>query len=321
MFSGKTTFLEFYDSSSAYGAAATFFVTLMVSVFVVDEVTDEYSQVDRLWSLLPPLTTLHYVIHTYRQTGIHSHRLTIALTLHAFWSVRLTWNFVRKGGYSGVEDYRWRVLKEWIPNKVLWRLFDLIFIAVIQLVLLLNITAPNAVFAEYATVPMRLWEYGFVAAIVGWIMLESAADEYMWAYQQAKNFYKLLRKAPRGFTPQQLDRGFCTIGVFAYSRHANFLAEQMIWVTLYLWGWALVVAEQGFVWAHWTIIGAIGYVLLFQGSTTFTEMITAGKYPEYAAYQAVVGRFLPWRVWTEPAGTEGPGDGPTAGPGETAKDK
>lgn len=33
--------------------------------------------------------------------------------------------------------------------------------------------------------------------------------------------------------------------------------------------------------------------MLFQGSTWLTELITAGKYPEYATYQKQVGRFAP----------------------------
>ena len=33
--------------------------------------------------------------------------------------------------------------------------------------------------------------------------------------------------------------------------------------------------------------------MLFQGSTWLTELITAGKYPEYSTYQQLVGRFVP----------------------------
>lgn len=33
--------------------------------------------------------------------------------------------------------------------------------------------------------------------------------------------------------------------------------------------------------------------MLFQASTWFTELITAGKYPEYPEYKQRVGKFLP----------------------------
>lgn len=42
-------------------------------------------------------------------------------------------------------------------------------------------------------------------------------------------------------------------------------------------------------------------VLLFQGSTSLTEEITASKYPEYKEYQLRVNRFLP-RLTTDLAG-------------------
>ena len=37
----------------------------------------------------------------------------------------------------------------------------------------------------------------------------------------------------------------------------------------------------------------MSYLILFQASTWFTELITRGKYPEYKEYQQRVGKFLP----------------------------
>jgi steroid 5-alpha reductase family enzyme len=37
----------------------------------------------------------------------------------------------------------------------------------------------------------------------------------------------------------------------------------------------------------------MSYLLLFQGSTWLTELITSKKYPEYKEYQRLVGKFLP----------------------------
>lgn len=44
---------------------------------------------------------------------------------------------------------------------------------------------------------------------------------------------------------------------------------------------------------NWTFIGAMSYLILFQASTWFTELITASKYPEYKEYQSRVSKFLP----------------------------
>jgi hypothetical protein len=37
----------------------------------------------------------------------------------------------------------------------------------------------------------------------------------------------------------------------------------------------------------------MSYLILFQASTWFTELITAGKYEDYQEYQQRVGKFVP----------------------------
>jgi steroid 5-alpha reductase family enzyme len=95
-------------------------------------------------------------------------------------------------------------------------------------------------------------------------------------------------KVPARYDQEDMDRGFCVGGLWSFSRHPNFAAEQSIWVALYQWG----CFSTGSIF-NWTAIGAISYLILFQGSTRFTELITAKKYPDYNEYQKRVGMFLP----------------------------
>ena len=44
---------------------------------------------------------------------------------------------------------------------------------------------------------------------------------------------------------------------------------------------------------NWTFGAAFGYLILFQASTWFTELLSARKYPDYKVYQKRVGKFLP----------------------------
>ena len=107
-------------------------------------------------------------------------------------------------------------------------------------------------------------------------------------YQEAKKEYKKTAKVPQGFHKEDFERGFNTTGLFAYSRHPNFAAEQAVWVLLY--GWSCWVTQTYY---NWSAVGPIAYLILFQGSTWFTELISAKKYPEYKEYQRRVGMFLP----------------------------
>lgn len=93
---------------------------------------------------------------------------------------------------------------------------------------------------------------------------------------------------PQGFAEDDLKRGFITSGLWAWSRHPNFAVEQTIWLTLGVW--SIVAAEVPYA---WTLIPGFSLVSLFQGSTWLTELITAGKYPEYKDYQRQVGMFAP----------------------------
>ena len=116
-------------------------------------------------------------------------------------------------------------------------------------------------------------------------------------YQNAKKTYLKTAKVPFTYDQADLERGFVVTGLWSWSRHPNFAAEQAVWVGLYQWG-----CLKADVLYNWTAVGAVSYVLLFQGSTWLTEVLTSRKYPEYKEYQKRVGRFLP------KFGTSLPGD-------------
>lgn len=147
-------------------------------------------------------------------------------------------------------------------------------------------------------------------ALMGLILIEFFADQQQWsknihqhfthlyfsnlirltAYQETKRKYRATAKVPADskFTQEDLDRGFNVSGLWSWSRHPNFLAEQLVWVTLYQWS-ALATDTH----YNWTVVGALGYLAVFQGSTWLTELLSSKKYPEYAEYQRLVGRFFP----------------------------
>lgn len=124
--------------------------------------------------------------------------------------------------------------------------------------------------------------------IIVMVLVSAVADQQQWNYQNAKKDYQQTAKVPAKFEQTDLDRGFVTKGLWAYSRHPNFAAEQTFWVVLYQWS-CLVT---GSLW-NWTAIGAVGYLILFQASTWFTELVTAKKYPDYKLYQKKIGKFYP----------------------------
>ncbi|MCJ1366570.1 hypothetical protein MMC16_005699 [Acarospora aff. strigata] len=279
-----------YVSTNPLISGLAFSLFLVPIFLLISEVNKNYSQVDRCWSILPTLYNAHFVTYAH-MVGLPTQRLDTLLAFSTIWSLRLTYNYWRKGGYSiGSEDYRWAILREKI-SPALFFVFNVVFISLIQSLLLFSVATPTYIIL----LASRLRGNDFTTAdlifsrvLVGLVLLAFFADQQQWNFQSAKKTYQETAKVPPKYHRADLDRGFNVTGLWAWSRHPNFAAEQTIWVVLYQW--ACYVSNT---YVNWTIVGAISYLALFQGSTWLTEKISARKYPEYREYQARVGKFLP----------------------------
>jgi steroid 5-alpha reductase family enzyme len=247
-----------------------------VAVWVTSLVTNEHSWVDRIWSIIPVV----YVWIFAASAGLANTRLDVMAVLVTLWGARLTFNFARKGGYSGEEDYRWAILRARMPR---WQfeIFNLFFIVIYQNAVLLLITFP-----AYTALEHRSRHFGpldllvtvvFVVLLIG----ETVADQQQWNFHAFKR-----REAAAGREPHPR---FLQTGLFRYSRHPNFFCELGQWFTLFFFG---AVAAGSVV--QWTIIGPVLLLTIFIGSTSFTESITKSKYPEYADFQARTSALIPW---------------------------
>lgn len=253
--------------------------------FVVSTLTDNYSQVDKLWSIIP----VPYVWIIAYYSGFEP-RINVMAVLVTVWAIRLTYNFGRRGGYSwkfwtGEEDYRWSILraKPGFEQNWKWVLFNLLFISAYQMALILLFTLP-ALKAMGSATPLGFVDYILAGIILLLVVMEFIADHQQYQYQQAKH-----AKIKAGEKLNDYYKvGFTHTGLWAYMRHPNYAAEQSIWIVFYFFS---VVATG--TWINWSIAGCLLLVLLFKGSSDFSESISKEKYPDYSRYMANVGRFLP----------------------------
>ena len=240
-------------------------------------ITKEYSWVDRMWSVAPPI----YAIYVAGSEGFADTRINIMTLLITAWGARLTFNYARKGGYwIGGEDYRWSILQARMTGWQ-FQLFNATFISPFQMGLIYLFTSPlHAAWVAKGTPLNALDAVG--ATLFGLLLLlETVADEQMWAFQQDKK-----ARVARGET---VSPPFFSKGLYRYSRHPNYFAEVGQW-------WALVLLAVGATgdWLTWTWSGAFVLSALFFGSTRFTESISASKYPGYTEYQKTTSAFFPW---------------------------
>lgn len=262
------------------------YICLVISLacFVVAEITKNYSQTDKLWSITPIIYA--WVATAYSDWSIRLIFLSILVTI---WGARLTYNFNRRGGYSwkfwtGDEDYRWSILQEKSPFNKKWffSIFNLLFISLYQHFLILFFTIP--IVLSIGMDEITWIDYLLAILLIVLVYIEWKADEEQWIYQNKK--YDLIKKGEN--LEGIYKKGFTHTGLWAISRHPNYAAEQSIWFVFYLFS---VVATGQII--NWSIFGVLLLVILFRSSSDLSESISSEKYPDYKNYQKTVGRFIP----------------------------
>lgn len=265
---------------TAWGLAAVVLLT-----FVVGQLTGNVSQTDKLWSIVPAPYAWYMTA-----LGDWNERMVLMSIVVTIWATRLTFNFARRGGYSwkfweGEEDYRWEVLRQrpGFSNPIVWMLFNLLFICFYQNTLIFLFTLPIVTSLSENAQPIGMIDYALAAAYVGLVLIEFIADQQQYNFQTEK-YHRIHAGEEMG----PYADGFVQTGLWSVVRHPNYAAEQTIWIVFYLFS----VAATG-EWINWSIAGCVLLVILFKGSSDFSEEISAKKYPNYTAYQQSVGRFFP----------------------------
>ena len=255
--------------------------------FIVGELTKNNSQVDKLWSIVP----IYYVWHMTVLGDFHP-RMVFMSILVTIWGIRLTYNFARRGAYQwkfweGEEDYRWEILRKrpGFNNRFVWMAFNLFFICAYQNVLIFLFTLPILT-ALYTDAPMAITAIDWVlgALIVLAVVVEYIADQQQYDFQTEK-----YRRINAGENLGEYAHGFVRKGLWGLVRHPNYAMEQSIWLLFY--GFSVVATGD---WINWSLPGCLLLVILFKGSSDFSEDISAEKYPEYKNYQKTVPRFVPF---------------------------
>jgi len=295
---------------------------MTVVTYVLSILTGNLSQVDRVWTFLPTIYTVYYALlplwPTIPPTFLFPHildtlpaslketyspRALLMTSLVVTWMFRLNYNTWRRGLFSlKEEDYRWEILRQKIP-PFLFQVFNLTFVAIAQNILLFLLSLPVAravaqPHTSLATSDYILGALGFLT-----ILTEFVADNQQYSFQTFKHSGVLNPKEWPGakiqWTPQDAARGFVTRGLWAWSRHPNFLCEQTFWIIINLI--PLLSPDSPKLDFPPTSLTSLAPLLpcsilclLIFSSTIFTESISKGKYSiAYAAYQERVAMFVP----------------------------
>ncbi|EKM58479.1 uncharacterized protein PHACADRAFT_252828 [Phanerochaete carnosa HHB-10118-sp] len=297
--------------------------------YVLSIITGNVSQVDRIWTFMPTIYTAYFALlplwpresplplFPFTPKGVHlsiathwNPRTLLMFALQFVWMCRLSYNTWRRGLFSlHEEDYRWAILRRKVPSW-LFQVVNLTFIAIIQNIILFVLAIPTYIAVFQEPTCLSTSDYVLGALSLTDLALEFVADNQQYSFQTYKHTGVVETNPWPGanikWTPAEVKRGFVTRGLWAWSRHPNFLCEQSFWVLMTLF--PILAPESPAFEARgstpWTsllpLTPALVLCMLFFSSTLFTESISYTKYPKaYGAYQQRVAMFVPFLtpVW------------------------
>jgi steroid 5-alpha reductase family enzyme len=239
--------------------------TLVVFGFSV--LLDNSSVYDPYWSVAPMVIATALVGIDAERQALGA-RQVVVLALVLVWGARLTYNWARGWGGLGHEDWRYVEYRRagrsyWVVSLLGFHLMPTIWVYLGCLSLL-------AVFSS-ARGPALLDGLALVVTVAA-IALETIADEQLRDFRRAHP------------TPGAV----LDTGVWAHSRHPNYLGELGFWWGLYLFG----LAADPSMW--WAIVGPVSITLLFVFvSVPLLDRRSVARRPGYARHMALVPALVP----------------------------
>ena len=244
-------------------------------VFAFSRAFRNSSFYDAYWSVIPPLLLAYWWWQgPVGLSGPGALRAWLLAVVVGYWAVRLTGNWAY--GFAGLhhEDWRYPLLRDGAGRWALAVDFFAIHLFPTLQVFVGLIPAYIAL-----TRPGDGWMWlAWVAFAVGMaaVTLELAADTQMHRFVAAR------RAASGG--PTVMDQG-----LWAWSRHPNYLGEMGFWFSLALFG---IAASPGDWW--WLFVGVAVMVAMFLGaSIPMMEKRSLERRPQYQDVITRVPRLIP----------------------------
>ena len=237
-------------------------------IFAASRLHHNSSFYDAYWSVLPPLLVGYW----WSEGGLGADDLRpwLVLGVIVFWAVRLTGNWVYAFPGLHHEDWRYPMLREKAGRAE--ALVDLMGIHVFPTLQVFVALVP-----AYVAVTRTGDDVGWLDAVavvigVASVVLSFVADLQMYRFARTKQ-------------PGQAMDG----GLWAWSRHPNYLGELGFWVSLAVFGLA---TSPGDWW--WLVLGALAMLAMFEGaSIPMMEQRSLERRPEYQQVIDRVPRLFP----------------------------
>ncbi len=226
---------------------------------------------DPYWSVGPIVIALYWAITWWPADGGMDYRSALVVGLVALWGVRLTYNFL--SGWQGIGHEDWRYVDLQAKFGRAYWLVSFSGIHFVPTILVFLGCLPLYAALSSSSQSLGIMDAVASAVTVAAIGIETLAD------RQLRTFVK-----GRSNTGQIL-----TTGLWACSRHPNYVGELLFWWGLFCFALA---ADPG---AWWTGIGALSITILFVfASLPLIENRHRERKTDYAAYAEKTPILIPW---------------------------
>jgi steroid 5-alpha reductase family enzyme len=233
---GKYT-IDFLNLENPYLEMLAADIVATLVVFISSFIFKNSSMYDPYWSVIPVPIALYWISIAPQGNDL---RQFLVITVIAFWSLRLTINWIKSWSNLEHEDWRYKKLKEdsgklyWLVSFLGIHLFPtlIVFLGMLPVLPAVENNAPLGI-------------VDILGAIVSLsaVLIEYTADE------QLRQFNRYNR-----IKGMNMDRG-----LWSFSRHPNYLGEILFWLGLFM------IALNSNVYSNlWTGIGFISMFILFK---------------------------------------------------------
>lgn len=223
---------------------------------------------DAYWSVIPPLLFVYWWAES--STGIGDLGAWLCLIVMLAWAIRLTGNWIYSFPGLHHEDWRYPMLRDKAPSSAAAFATDVMAIHFFPTLQVFLATVPAYLVVQN---PGSAGTLAFVALLVGLgaVTLQLTADTQM---------HRFVAQRQQG---QVMDSG-----LWAWSRHPNYLGELGFWLSIALFG---LGADPGAWW--WVFAGFAAMVAMFLGaSIPMMEERSLARRPDYQRIIDTVPKLL-----------------------------
>lgn len=245
-------------------------IAATVVIFIFSFLFNNSSFYDPYWSIQPIVIGAFYLWLQQHNGNTVSLRAWLVFACVVLWGCRLTYNFYR--GWPGIEHQDWRYNDlEQQNGKAYW------FISFAGIHLFPTILVYAGCLAMYAamvdfTNNINIIDIFALLFTLSAICIETIADEQLLAFKKTNTNPKAILQT----------------GLWAHSRHPNYLGEVMFWWGLYFFALAAAPAYW------WTIVGPLSITLLFVFiSIPLIDKRMIKRRPQYKQHRQKIPAIIP----------------------------